>query len=415
MKIKQIIFVGLLALGVLLHGTLGVAQGFNSPDLIVEEITLDPPVVKAGDPLTIRAKIVNDGRVRVEDRIDVQIKVDNVRIANLRVRLNIRGEGSVEVSWEAVEGDHTVTVEVDAPRNQILESNERNNSLEKTFTVAPDSNLISLSRSALEAQATAWMLASEALAVKTESTNLLLLLDLVKQGFDDFSSAIGVATATLDPLGALWPSAFAENNIYSPLTTDYRAVLLTADAIRGGLDSIDLDAVIASMVDMESAFRALAVLDSAQLPLGRLNDAANTLALANQAVLDAQQAFADGDASAQVADLVSEVRELSAIFSEISTAFFNVADTQTISFLDAQGEALRDLTDVSTLNISAPVAGVRFELINSRGEVVADLSTSESVLAWNLTNTQGNPVSSGTYFFRITVAGTADVGSILVP
>jgi len=106
------------------------------PDLVVKEIVLAPESPRAGDIVTIKATVANQGASAPES-FNVRFKVDNAQIAVVRVPLGLRSGASkiVEAQWTAIEGDHIIAVTADAPFDNVSESNELNNTLQITVTI----------------------------------------------------------------------------------------------------------------------------------------------------------------------------------------------------------------------------------------------------------------------------------------
>jgi hypothetical protein len=122
-----------------------VAAG--DPDLVITDVTMDPPAPKAGDVVTFRAVVKNQGTIATPDGIVIGVRFlvdtptpviwsDN-ETASLApgktVAVRATG-GTAGGTWTATAGAHTVTVIVD-DIDRFTESKEDNNTLVKTLTV----------------------------------------------------------------------------------------------------------------------------------------------------------------------------------------------------------------------------------------------------------------------------------------
>jgi len=115
------------------------------PDLTVDSIVVLPEPgtpVAWGAPLTVVATVRNQG-TREADAFRVQFYVDGAYAGHRIVQGLSHEDGintaQVEFTWKAVTGEHTLTVEVDAPISHIVESDEENNA---RSVVVPERNLI---------------------------------------------------------------------------------------------------------------------------------------------------------------------------------------------------------------------------------------------------------------------------------
>lgn len=387
--------------------------------MIIEDVVIEPASFRAGDIVTIRAKAVNDSRVNISERFEFTFKINGTRIGIFSVRLSpARQNRTFETTWEAVEGDHQLLIEVDRPRNQVIESNERNNTFQTTLSVAPDSNIISLTHLALDSQASAWQQASDALDFDISSSdNLFALLDFVKGGFNDFSKAMTSLVNRLDEVNAEWPGSFVEDNVYTPLLPHYQSITDATALINTSLEDLNLDGSVQGMRTIQEALNALAALSSDLLPLADLALASNTLGFAIDAVMEAQENFTeDGSAGDAIDTLLREVEDFGLILGDVARAFTQSTNQNTADLEDNQGETLRNLSPSTEVIITAPGANVVFEVIDSTGASILSLNAPSNSLNWSGTDNSGRPLLAETYFFRISWDGgaVADVGSMTV-
>ncbi len=399
----------------MLSGMSASAQG-RGPDLIIENVEILPESFRAGDVVTIRAQVTNDSRENVTERFDFTVKVDNVRIGIFSVRLSAARQNRVfETTWEAQEGDHELLLEVDRPRNQILEANERNNTFQTSLSVAPDSNIISLTNTGLESQGNAWQQASDALNFNVTSTNLFALLELVQGGFNNFSKAMTSLVNRLDIANSNWPGAFISDNVFGPLLPHYREISNAAAAINTSLENLDLDGAVQGMSIIQTSLNDLAAFDNAVLPLADLSQAAQTLGFAIDAAIEAQETFnTDAGADAAIDTLIREVQGFGIILADVARDLAQSANNNTAEFEDDQGQTLRALTTSTQVTITAPAGNVMFELVDSTGTAVLNLNGDSNRLNWSGTDNDGRELVSGDYSFRIRWEGSAsgDVGTM---
>jgi len=392
------------------------------PDLIVKSIVLDPPVLRAGQTVTIRAEVVNDNRAAsVEGRFDVLFKLDGQRIANQPLILSATASRTTEIRWQATEGTHTLSVEVDRPRDQIKESNERNNTLEVTFSVAPDTSVLSFTHTALSAQAAAWEQASLALTFNTSSTNVTLLLNLLQAGFDDFAKAMRALASTLKTLKEqALPQFFGTDDFFSALFVPYDDIDRAAFQVQKALKVLDFNNTVEGMKAIETSLRQLAAQASPVLPLARLEAAADNLKAAVEAAVDANALLNDpnaGDASDPIGRLLSEVSALGETLTSVAQVLAQSVTTNSARFTDAQGQPLRLLGETIDVVINVPGQMLTFELVNDRGTQQVQRSDPGNRLGWDGTDNAGKRLSSQTYFYRVrwvdgAATTLADVGTL---
>gem|GEM_PF-5430423 len=407
---------------VILSGGWANAQ-FREPDLVVENVEINPATPKVGQQITIRADIVNLGRDKINERFDTTVRMDGTRLQTFRIRFTGTQKRTIELTWEATEGQHLLQIEVDEPRDAVEERNERNNTAQLTFSVGPDSNIESFTQTAIATQALAWSAASQALAINTGSTNLLLLLDLIKGAFAGFSKAFTIAEATLRATSRSWPQAFADHDAVTPLLPDYDLLKNAAGQIEAGLDQLDLDSAIVAMQDIEVSMRNLAGMSSISFPLGGLSEAADAFHVAIEAALEAQVRFGDssqGDANESIGRLIDEVAVLGDLLARVGEDLNLSMQTNTARFVDDQGASIQSLSGDFSLTIRAPGLNLTFQVVDEAGTSILSLSVPDSTLTWQGVDAQGTPLRAQRYFFRVRWTGESqpteldDVGTLVV-
>ena len=112
------------------------------PDLTISNITWSPTVFSDGDIVTFNATIKNIGTGNTSRTFYTTFYIDDVLIGGKY--LNGLAAGSsvyTTQSWIATPGNHTLKVKADS-NNQVLESNERNNSLKLNLTKVNQADLV---------------------------------------------------------------------------------------------------------------------------------------------------------------------------------------------------------------------------------------------------------------------------------
>ena len=112
------------------------------PDLTISNITWNPTVFSDGDIVTFNATIKNIGTGNTSRTFYTTFYIDGVSIGGKY--LNGLAAGSsvyITQSWIATPGNHTLKVKADS-NNQVLESNETNNSLKLNLTKVNQADLI---------------------------------------------------------------------------------------------------------------------------------------------------------------------------------------------------------------------------------------------------------------------------------
>ena len=136
-------------------GSGGGGTGSGQPDLIVTSVSLKPANPATGDPVVFTAVVKNQGTGATAAGVVIGIGFDldgstaattweDTDTASLApgasVTLTATGGQGGKNSWTATAGSHTVTAWVDDV-NRIAESNENNNKLAQSFTVAASGGL----------------------------------------------------------------------------------------------------------------------------------------------------------------------------------------------------------------------------------------------------------------------------------
>ena len=122
----------------------------TQPDLVVADIRCEPENPQAGDEVTFRAVIRNDGSgatPAVKHGLSIFVDGTQVNWCDTHLTSLAPGQSATLVcnggpqgkaTWTAAEGTHTVGAFIDDV-SLIAESNETNNTMDKSFTVSPKS------------------------------------------------------------------------------------------------------------------------------------------------------------------------------------------------------------------------------------------------------------------------------------
>jgi len=108
------------------------------PDLVVTLLGFEPQAPRAGDSVALTATVRNVGTERVSRAFSVRFVVDGTPLETPLVPVGLEAGSSkaVSVVWQATLGPHQIEVTADQPFDRVDESNESNNTLVATVTVA---------------------------------------------------------------------------------------------------------------------------------------------------------------------------------------------------------------------------------------------------------------------------------------
>lgn len=108
------------------------------PDLVVTSLGFEPQAPRAGDSVALTATVRNVGTERVNRAFSVRFVADGTPLETplIPVGLEAGSSKTVSVVWQATLGPHKIEVTADQPFDKVDESNESNNTLVATVTVA---------------------------------------------------------------------------------------------------------------------------------------------------------------------------------------------------------------------------------------------------------------------------------------
>jgi hypothetical protein len=233
------------------------------------------------------ATIANVGDGDASEAFHVQFKVDDLAIARQRVR-QLRAGRTVEVQaeWEAIEGEHRVTVEAD-PADAVQESNERNNTLQVLLTVRRRAAIYSLTDEITLTIGRSLRLTGEGLGFAIGADFAAALAEGLKRLEEARLTLSGAGSKLLQIADGL-PSPLAGE----PIARGGRAVgeLFLAMASSLGrlapaLQGLNLEAGLAVLREIEAELVALSRLEFERVRLGPLASAAQHLEEAVEVVL----------------------------------------------------------------------------------------------------------------------------------
>ena len=101
---------------------------FGTPDLVIRDLTIDPPAPLPGANVVLIATVENLGPSDVPSRFFVRFEVDGQSVGTAPVDGLPAGQcTSVSTPWIAEAGAHSIAAEADQPNDRIDETDEQNN------------------------------------------------------------------------------------------------------------------------------------------------------------------------------------------------------------------------------------------------------------------------------------------------
>jgi hypothetical protein len=402
------------------------------PDLVVQEVRLSPVEPEPGDAVQIGATVANKGRGDASQSFDIRFKVDDLTVGRQRVaRLRAGKTVEVQVEWQAVEGEHLITVEVDQPSNNIQETDERNNSLQVMVTVRRRAAVYSIT-------AEIGLTIGESLRTAGEGFNFTLGSDIfaaLEEGIKQLGEvglALNSAGTKLIQIGKGLPPPLSTTEAIRGGRAVGEVFLETATSLAaaaGALRNLSINSAVAAIGEIETELDALSKLSFARVPLGQLAEAAAYVGkAAEMAQTLATSLFGGNSSSAQsegksIDELIAEFQTaLSAAGEVLSTVGAQIEDltgNRGIILTDGDGRSLETYHPEETLFIQAYGAvWLYFEVYNSEGELVARRVVVDERLQWQGEDNSRAPLPAGEYFYRLQADRGAgeetDIGRILI-
>ncbi|NCN69509.1 MAG: hypothetical protein GW904_07265, partial [Candidatus Altiarchaeum hamiconexum] len=143
-NLKNFGILALVVVGIIVISSMEVCA---SVDLMVEDISWNATTINEGDMVKFTAIIKNIGNDNLLGQCnwrEVGFFVDGNMINSFFLGdLFANDSKNFTTEWQAMSGNHNITVSVD-PFNNIFESDETNNNKTKNFSVSPPSQLSDL-------------------------------------------------------------------------------------------------------------------------------------------------------------------------------------------------------------------------------------------------------------------------------
>lgn len=401
----------LLLIGLSLPDPRLEAQGFGSlPDLVVKSLQLSNEQPLAGESLTLTATIANTGFGNAEGFFNVSFLVDRSQIGRRQLNgLRARQQATVQVSWKAQLGTHTLEVEVDQPFGRIVESNETNNDLRRKITVLPLQGVRSLTGELLGAVAQGLEGAGQSLQLKPDP-DLFKLLNRLTEALGAASGAFSQAASSLEGAPAGLPAQLAQepqvqmSSTFSGLYADLAQSLKQAQR---ALSQANLTSAEAGLDRTKDRLAQLAELSLAGIRLTSLAQAAVTLQQVIEQTKQLEKALG-GDQNVPVNQVITDLlAQLSATGQDMVSAgqqTVQSASQRMVRFRDAEGKPVQRYFSGQELEIGAPGArSLQWELFDPAGKLLAQMQTKSERLRWSGHTDDGAPLPAGRYFYRAKV------------
>lgn len=207
-----------VVLGVFLFVGVGVQQGQGQsglPDLTVKAIRVSPSELEDGQQAQLRAVVINKGQGDAMGAFDVIFELDGRELASRPMfELKKQQTSELQVPWQAVAGAHELTVLVDAPFNNVRESNESNNKASVKFVVAPLAGVRSFSLGLVKLFGHSLDEAGQALNFEL-TDNVFTTIDNAVRAMQDSATALRNSSVELQLLRRAVPPVFASHSQYS--------------------------------------------------------------------------------------------------------------------------------------------------------------------------------------------------------
>jgi hypothetical protein len=430
--IPQTIIRRLSLIGLLLIVSLFTAQGLlyaqassSLPDLVVQDLTLDPKSPAAGDNVRLTATIANIGRSNVDELFTVVIQVDQVVVGQQTISgLRARQKTTVQAGWKAIVGTHTIRVEVD-PFGEISESDKSNNALQRLVIVTPLQGVRSLTGDLLAAVAQGLQGAGQPLQL-TPDPDLLKLLGNLTKAFDTASEAFSAAALSLMGASDGLPTVLTHDPqlLAGVKISDlYNGLAKSLKTAEDALNRANLQQGQAVLKQAADQLAQLSQMSLAGIGLASVQSASTAmLQVAGQA--EQLQAALDSNQSAMLNQVVSELLGmLSAAGQQLVTVGKSTAQSasqRAVRFQSIKGEPLQRYYSSDPIQIVVPSAqDLRWELFDLSGAAMVQTEAKKiDRLLWGGRADSGKPLAPGQYFYRVTaVDGTGsrvELGRLIV-
>jgi hypothetical protein len=407
-------------------GVPGEAQFGDPPDLVVEAFSVDPFEPEPEDLVELIVKITNEGRGQVVQPFSVFFEVDGELAANVRVTSRPRPGRQVEVRgrWTAVEGTHRVVVRVDA-FDEVEESDERNNRVEKEIEVRKLEGVRSITLELFEGVASGLRKAGQAIQVEHNS-DLFQLFEAFKAAAETAGEALSGGAERLELRTAGLPSVFqqeAQVLTSGQIANLYRSMAASFSEAMEGLERLNLQLLITAFEKIQSDLETLAALSIEGVSLAELSA---TIVLMDQALAEAERLQAAAEGGEEV-DVEGATQELLDVLSQIGAQWESTADgfaqsgsASLARFTTVQGNPVKEYRATEELVIAHDRAQrLRWEIFRETGELVFSAESEGAQLRWRGVDSSGRALPPGRYYYRLTAVdgrGTSrvELGQIIL-
>ncbi len=336
--------------------------------------------------------------MRVDDRL--------IHFERIVFGLKAEEERELQAFWEdATEGTHTLRVEVD-PFNEVMESDERNNKLEKTFTVRKLTSVQSLSDEMFLILGRALKEAGKALEVNDKEQDLFKLFNEVVNGFERASAAFTSAAQELQNLrGSLPDPLIQASQIFSSdLLELYKSLADSLGKASKSIGLLNFTKVIEDLASLEQNLKKLAAFEFDGLKLGGLDEAVARL---NEAI-ETTKLLSDILAGKKSGDLEKTARELLRLLKlfgenlgKAGTQAEEFVTRSPLSFSDGSGKPVTTYRAGEALIINVKGAQ-RLKLeVFAQNTLVFSSETEGERFEWRGTDNNGKPLAVGIYFYKL--------------
>lgn len=381
---------------------------FGDVDLVVKSVELMPKQPEPGDTVKILVAITNQGRDNATEGFEVHVRLNGRLIHFERVHFGLRAkeERKLQALWQnANEGTHTLSVEVD-PFNEVRESNERNNKLEKTFTVKKRAGVQSLSDEMFLVISRAFKEAGRAFDVNEKEPDLFKLFNNVVGSFECASAVFNNAAEELQSLKSGLPDPLiqASQILSGGLIEIYKSLADSFNKTGKSLNQLNFTKVIEDLAGLEQNLKKLAAFDFDGFRLSGLDEAIVRL---NEAI-EATKLLADILSGKKTGDIEKTARELLRLLKlfgeQLSKAGAQAEEFATkspISFSDAFGNPVTTYRAGEALIISVRGAQrLKLEVFAQNALIFSGEAEGER-LEWRGTDSTGKLLAAGIYFYKL--------------
>lgn len=405
-----------------------VPAQWGQPDLVVKKIQLYPAEPESGGLAQIVAKVANQGQADARQRFDVRFKVDDLTISQGRVT-KLRAGQIVQVGaqWEAVEGEHQVSVDVDEPFGRVRESNEQNNSLQVSVTVRRKAAVYSITEEIM-------LTVGKSLQTTAEMFHFTVGDD-VFAAMDEAIRRLERAQLTLETSGL--ELGRKRGNLPPPLASElaitssqaigqvFGEMAASLGAAVSALRNFNVEAAATAVEEIEAELNELARLSFDGVELEGLAEAAGYIEQAAQAALALQDVLLGSDSSSEgtldesVAELLAILGKAGDVLGSVGAQIEALVANRGIIFTDEGGQSLAAYDSGETLLIQVYGARlVMLEVYDSEGSPVAGRVVIDDRLQWEGSGNLGSLLPAGEYFYRLKADRGAgeerDIGRILI-